>query len=240
MIFSDLSCALQNAAGAQNVRSGNMGCVEDQVRELISDRYGSVPKFAKTIGVNKQTIYSALRNGLSGASLNTVMPLAQALQLDPFQLAQGKLAFLPGTSSETVNVPLLGSIVAGKPDEPGSNDRTFPIPASLRERYPRSFLMQVNGESMNRVLPNGSYALINPCPVIDANRQVYALRINSSMATIKRVVLLDNGLELQPDSYDPTFKSRVYDFGEPGTETVAIIGRVVWYCLPPTFDIATR
>lgn len=35
-----------------------------------------------------------------------------------------------------------------------------------------------------------------------------------------------------PDSTDPTYRPTVYDYGEPGTETVTIIGRVVWYTLP--------
>ena len=55
-------------------------------------------------------------------------------------------------------------------------------------------------------------------------------------ATIKRVHKLANGFELIPDSTDPTYKSTIYDYGEEGTETITIIGRVVWHCVPFDWD----
>ena len=61
-----------------------------------------------------------------------------------------------------VEVPLYGSIAAGTPIEMIENDETFVIPSIMHERYPNAFLLKVNGESMNRKIPNGSYALIDP------------------------------------------------------------------------------
>ena len=85
---------------------------------------------------------------------------------------------------------------------------------------------------MNRVLPNGSYALIDPCEDVTADNKPYAVCVNGYSATIKRVRKLANGFELAPDSTDPTYKPVVYDYGEEGTETITVIGRVVWYCVP--------
>ena len=48
---------------------------------------------------------------------------------------------------------------------------------------------------------------------------------------------LSNGFELAPDSTDPTFRSVVYDYGIEGTETITVIGRVVWYTLPYDWDL---
>lgn len=48
---------------------------------------------------------------------------------------------------------------------------------------------------------------------------------------------LANGFMLSPDSTDPTYKPKVYDYDEEGTETITVIGRVVWYCVPFDFDI---
>ena len=62
--------------------------------------------------------------------------------------------------------------------------------------------------------------------------QPYAVCVNGFDATVKRVRTLSNGFELVPDSTDPTYKPTVYDYGEPDTETVTVIGRVVWYTLP--------
>ena len=58
------------------------------------------------------------------------------------------------------------------------------------------------------------------------------MAVNGNDATIKRVKKLSNGFELVPDSTDPTYKPKVYDYGEDGTEEITVIGRVVWFCVP--------
>lgn len=134
-----------------------------------------------------------------------------------------------------VEVPLFGSIAAGKPISMDAVDNSFVIPYQLKERYPEAFLLKVEGESMNRKLPNGSYALINPdCQVIDGN--AYAVCINGYDATVKRVNKLENGFELVPDSTDPFYAPRVYDYDVEGTETITVIGEVVWCVFPFDYD----
>ncbi len=133
------------------------------------------------------------------------------------------------------DVPLYGAIAAGKPIEMIEVEERFPIPSTMHDRYPEAFLLKVSGSSMNRVIPNGSYALVNPTKdVVDG--KVYAVCVNGFDATIKRVRKLNNGFELSPDSTDPTYVSKTFNFNEPGTETVTVIGRVVYYVLPFDWD----
>lgn len=209
-----------------------MGTMEERLRELIIDSYGSIPRLAEAIGLPSQTIYSALRNGIVGASVATVMPIAAALNIDPLLLARSKVVRLPDDQRGYVHVPLYGSIAAGEPIEPITTNDFFPIPAILHESYPRAFLLKVSGESMNRILPDGCYALIEPCEYLSEPGQLYAVAIGESEATIKRVNKLANGIMLEPDSSDPTFKPRIFDFDDDTDETVSIIGRVVWFCPP--------
>ena len=68
-----------------------MGKVESEMRKLIVENYGSVVKFASEIGLPAQTVYSALRNGITGSSLMTAMPIVTALQIDPAELVKGKV-----------------------------------------------------------------------------------------------------------------------------------------------------
>ena len=85
---------------------------------------------------------------------------------------------------------------------------------------------------MNRVLPNGCMALVDPCEAMERDGEPYAVCVNGYDATIKRVRTLANGFELDPDSTDPTYKPTIYVYGVEGTETITVIGRVVWYCVP--------
>lgn len=133
-------------------------------------------------------------------------------------------------------IPLYGSIAAGNANEMIPVKETHVIPPRVHKKYPRGFLLKVKGESMNRALPDGCYALVNPTKeVIDG--KIYAVCIGTSEATIKRVHLLNNGIELQPYSSDPTFKARVFDYDDEDEETVTIIGRVVWYTMPDDYEL---
>lgn len=131
-----------------------------------------------------------------------------------------------------IDVPLYGSIAAGEPIEMIPTDDSHSIPVAVHKKYPKAFLLEVKGESMNKVLPNGSYALIEPCSDVDRDGKPYAVCVNGYDATIKRVRRLENGFELVPDSTDPTFHAEVFDYSVEGTKTITVIGRVVWYAIP--------
>ena len=138
----------------------------------------------------------------------------------------------------SVELRVFGRIAAGTPLEMEEGDFGFPCPSYLIRRHPKAFYLQVDGESMSRVLPNGSFVLVDPelrGRIID--NDVYALCVNGYDATVKRVRKLENGLELIPDSLDPTFHSMVYDQTVENTEFITIIGKVIWYTVPFDFEI---
>lgn len=155
------------------------------------------------------------------------------------------LAYLLGMSSkpelseasDMVPVPLLDSIAAGTSIEMIDVDKTYDIPAEIHNKYPQAFLLKVADDSMNRVLPNGCYTLINPCREATEPMKAYAVCVNGFNATIQRVRPLSNGYELIPDSIDPTFRPQIFDFNEIDTQSVSIIGEVVWYLVPFGFEI---
>jgi repressor LexA len=162
--------------------------------------------------------------------------MLRALGLDANRILERRIVEINSSDPDYVDVPLYGSIAAGVPIEMIPIEDYFPVPRPKAEQYPDGFLLKVKGESMNRKLPNNSYAFINPTSeAVDG--KAHALCVNGHEATIKRVRVLDNGFELQPDSTDPTFKPKVYDYGEEGTETITIIGQVVYYVIPFDFEI---
>lgn len=145
---------------------------------------------------------------------------------------RGKYTKVTSEESDFIDVPLYGAIAAGTPIEMTETEGAFPIPFRVYQQYPDAFLLKVEGESMNKILPNGCYALVAPCIEVKHDGQPYAVCVNGYDATIKRVHKLNNGFELVPDSTDPTYKSTVYDYGVEGTETITLIGRVVYFVLP--------
>ena len=87
---------------------------------------------------------------------------------------------------------------------------------------------------MNRRLPNGCIALIDPDVEIVSGK-MYAVRVGESEATIKIVQFKNDAVELVPCSYDPRFKKKKYVRNEDGDAPVRIMGGVVWYFAP--FDL---
>ena len=208
-----------------------MGKLEEEVAQLIEFQYGSKAEFARKINLPEQTLYTLLSHSFANASLATVMPVAAELSLDPFELANGKLVQIDRTKG-SVDVPFFGSIAADQPIEPGNAEGTFPIPAVLHADYPDAFMLRVGGTSMNRVLPDGYFALIDPCDTADTFGQLYAVAVGDGAVTIKHVRVLSNGLELRPDSDDPTHHPMVFDYAHSDAPQVRVIGRVVWHCPP--------
>lgn len=214
-----------------------MESIEDAIKRLIKEKYGSIPKFAKAIGLPASSIYSSLERGIANTRTELSDKIYRSLNIDwetaklddNYQCLKLKVA-TPNTNM--VDVPLYGAIAAGTPIEMTPVENTQPIPAKVHELHPNAFLLKVEGNSMNRVLPNGSYALIDPCKTVERDGAPYAVCVNGYDATIKRVRKLNNGFQLVPDSTDPTYETKTYNYNEPGTQTITVIGRVVYYVLP--------
>ena len=191
----------------------------------------SQQQLADAIGATQQTI-QRYESGARDIKSSVIIKLSEALGVTISYLLGMESEKIDSSPNSFVDVPLYGSIAAGKPMEMIAVEGSHPIPTKIREKYPDSFLLKVEGDSMNRVLPNGCYALVDPRQTADCNGAPYAVCVNGYDATIKRVRKLNNGFELVPDSNDPTYEKRTYNFNEPDTETVTVIGRVVYYVLP--------
>lgn len=184
---------------------------------------------ADKMETTQQTI-QRYESGARDIKSSVLIKLSAVLDVTISYLLGLENASIPNNS--TVDVPSYGAIAAGTPIEMVEVEDTQPVPVKVHNRFPNAFLLKVEGESMNRILPNGSYALVDPDQKEPISGKPYAVCVNGYDATIKRVVKLSNGFELTPDSTDPTFRPTVYDYNEPGTDPVTIIGRVVYYVLP--------
>nr|DAH39847.1 MAG TPA: Repressor protein CI [Caudoviricetes sp.] len=184
---------------------------------------------AKKIGTTQQQI-ARYESGDNDVKSSVLVKMSNAMGVTISYLLGMENAALPNNS--TIDVPLYGSIAAGEPIEMMEVEDSQPVPIKVHEKFPDAFLLRVEGDSMNRILPNGSYALIDPAQKEPISGKPYAVCVNGFDATIKRVRRLNNGFELVPDSTDPTYVPKVFNYNEPGTDPVTVIGRVVYYVLP--------
>ena len=188
------------------------------------------------VSINTYRNWEQLKNSPKADTLRKIADYL-SVPIDDLVLADSQSA-APDQSARMSYIPIYGRIAAGIPLDMDSMDGRAPIPYEVMRKHPHAFLLKVDGESMSNVLPNGCFALVDPDRKTDIiNGNAYAVCVNGYAATIKRVVKLANGFELAPDSKDPTYKPMIYDYGVEGTETITVIGEVVWYTLPFDFVI---
>lgn len=200
----------------------------------LSELRGKTPQgeFASTIGLTQQN-YWKYENGKQGLKSDLIERICKTYGVT----AEWLLCFdgevqQRDPSPDFMETPVYGHIAAGTPIEMMEIDKTHPVPTAVINMHPDSFLLEIDGESMNRILPNGCYALIEPCNEVTMNGKPYAVCVNGYDATVKRVELLNNGFKLVPDSTDPTYAPKIFNYNEPGTDLITVIGRVVYYVLP--------
>lgn len=217
------------------INNGEDKDVNMKYKNRLSELRGDISqeKFAKTIGLTQQN-YWKYENGLQGMRSDLIERICKMFGCSAEWLLC--LDNEPPKTSDFAEVRVYGAIAAGKPLEMLETDSTEPVRADVIAKYPHSFLLKVKGESMNNVLPNGCFALVDPCSDVERDMAPYAVCVNGNDATIKRVRKLNNGFELVPDSKDPTFISEMYNYNEAGTEEITIIGRVVYYVLPKNWE----
>lgn len=117
------------------------------------------------------------------------------------------------------SLPIIGAAHAGEPCPAFELDcGSIPCP----EEYCKEGIIKITGDSMNNVLTDGSYALIDTH--VDAQSGDIALvKVNGDDATVKRIKKMDGFIVLEPDSTNPSHKRRIIDATE-----VRILGKVVY------------
>lgn len=124
------------------------------------------------------------------------------------------------------SLPIIGAAHAGEPCPAFELDcGSIPCP----EEYCKegNFFIQITGDSMNNVLTDGSYALIDTH--VDAQSGDIALvKVNGDDATVKRIKKMDGFIVLEPDSTNPSHKRRIIDATDQSSPEVRILGKVVY------------
>ena len=91
------------------------------------------------------------------------------------------------------------------------------------------FALQVHGDSMDNVVPNGMYAIIEKMPIVK-NGEIAIVLIDNEITMLKRFYQLDDMVILRPDSTNIEHKPLTF-IGED-INSVKILGRYLGYVTP--------
>ena len=129
-----------------------MSAFADNVSRLRADKGISQRELAGFLGVSKSTV----GNWEASSALPDMEMMVKVA--DFFGVRLGALfmddldvsVLAPWTKAK-----VLGRIAAGVPIEMMEADAVFAVPAEVMRNHPRAFYLEVEGDSMSRVLPNG-------------------------------------------------------------------------------------
>lgn len=121
--------------------------------------------------------------------------------------------------------PVYGQISAGQPNwAEECIEGRLPLDPDLMGivNTEEHFFLRVNGESMNKVVRNGAFALIHKQDVVE-DGEIAVVLVNGYDATLKKFTRQGDMIILEPESNDDSFKTQVYDKNTP----IKILGKYV-------------
>ncbi|WPC07975.1 LexA family protein [Globicatella sp. PHS-GS-PNBC-21-1553] len=132
------------------------------------------------------------------------------------------------TPSPTTELPYYGTVSAGGFEYASVDPDLMQVPTHLIKDNNSYFILKTNGDSMNKVIANGHYVIVQD--IRDGN---YTLKNNDilifksgSEYTMKRVRKTDTMLHLEPDSYINEFETQSFEIND--CLDVEIIGKVIY------------
>lgn len=136
---------------------------------------------------------------------------------------------LPVYSSGEATVPLLalGRVHAGELSDEEAAEGRVEVPASVLERHPRAFALAVEGDCMDRVVPEGAHVLVDPDRE-PGNGSIAVVETEGYRAVMRRWYRGSSTLMLSADSFS---EHDDLIFG-PDDGPVRVVGTVVWWQAP--------
>lgn len=123
------------------------------------------------------------------------------------------------------------NLSAGSPTEllEAEPDAVVYVPIKFQNRKKRLHAFQVNGTSMNNVIPDGAIVVAEEVPDTVLKEGTIVVAWINGEATVKRIYPGDHQVTLMPDSSDKGHHPIVINTDE---EQIYILGRVIWHMNP--------
>lgn len=131
----------------------------------------------------------------------------------------------PTPTNKLYMCPVYGRIAAGVPNwAEQCMEGTLPLdPYMMNIHNPEEcFFLRVSGESMNKVIKNGGYALIRRQDEVD-NGDIAVVLVNGYDATLKKFTRKNGTIVLEPMSDDESIGIQIYDC----TTQIKILGKYI-------------
>ncbi|WP_103728909.1 LexA family transcriptional regulator [Novosphingobium sp. HII-3] len=170
--------------------------IPNRVRALRAERGWSLAELAERAGTTASQIMK-LEKSQRRLDLNWIERLACAFEISSTELMSGQEENLP---TNPFLIPLVGEIAAGNWREAIQHHEhmIFPPVEGLSKA---AFALRTRGDSMDRIIPDGGYVVIDPGEADLREGKVYAVMNSEGETTIK--MFRSDPARLEPCSSNP-------------------------------------
>ena len=199
-----------------------------QAREM---NHITLEEAGKKVDVHKSTVLRWENGDTEKIKLPIIEILSNYYNVNPVWL----MGYDVPMNSNNINIedkskkfflcPVYGKISAGQPNwAEECLDGYLPIdPTLMNINSPdECFFLRVDGESMNKVIKNGAYALIRKTDFVD-DGEIAVVLVNGFDATLKKFSKQGDFIVLEPMSDDPSIKTQIYT----KDTSIKVIGKYV-------------
>lgn len=179
-------------------------------RKGAMPRMSAIKNICDELGLTEDDILSDVA-GLAAKEHNRIMGLPEK-------------AITPGEPRKAY-LPLLGRVHAGDAQEPQVLDERISLPYEVWERHRDGYFLQVEGQCMSKIYPEGSYILIDPTQR-PTNGSIAVVSIDGADYVMRRLYKGSSVLVLSPDSWEEGYDDIVIAGDD---HTVEFVGSVVWF-----------
>lgn len=197
---------------------------------------------ARIAGVSTATVSRWRTGQIDNIRKANLERMCEALELEPDDILSSSAGMaakehgralpadaLPVYSSGEATVPLLalGRVHAGELADEEEAEGRVEVPASVLERHPRAFALAVEGDCMDRVVPEGAHVLVDPDRE-PGNGSIAVVETEGYRAVMRRWYRGSSTLMLSADSFS---EHEDMIFGQDDGP-VRVVGTVVWWQAP--------
>lgn len=205
-----------------------MGLAEN-IRKFRTDADLTQAKLADLVGVTRATV-TQWETGWSQPRMGAVEKLSEVLGVSMSELVDdSNIKRVPGAITppepRKAYLPLLGKVHAGDAQEPQVLDERISLPFEVWERHRDGYFLQVEGQCMSKIYPEGSYILIDPMQR-PTNGSIAVVSIDGADYVMRRLYKGSSVLVLSPDSWEEGYEDIVIAGDD---HTVEFVGSVVWF-----------
>lgn len=203
--------------------------INSNIKQLREGAGLTQEQLAEKVGVARSTV-TQWENGWSNPRMGMVRKLAGIFGVSTADIVYESESIPENAKKPAIPkpayAPLLGRVHAGDAQEPEILEDKIPVPFEVHERHPNAYFLQVEGNCMSRVYPEGCYILIDP-DRSPQNGSVAVVSIDGADYVMRRMYRGASTLVLSPESWDEGYEDIVVTTADE--RTVEFHGTVVWF-----------